>query len=887
MNRTLILLCFFTTGFGHCCSFAQDIAFSNYQNAINTGFYSNNGRLTNQYGESRNDIQVAYQGNNFQAFFTKNGWSYQLKKSLRNNSDTLMAHPALKQATKFSSDSLLISRVQMQWFSSSEVAEFELSEPAGAPLNVYRENFAAENLRAHNKMTWTPALKGIHFEFSCLSETRFKYNVVVAPGADIKSLKCVIKGAERIQVKNNGKTLELLTPCGIIEEEIPQSWQLSDKEVKLPLQVKWSLKGDTAMFELPENYNPALPLVIDPWATYLGGTGGANYDYGEDVATDVSMNVYGTGISTSLFNMATSGTFQTSLAGAEDVYLIRYNSNGTRQWCTYYGGVNTDYAGAVSASGSNILLMAMSTYNTGLATSGTHQSNQQGNIDVLLCRMNTSNGQRIWATYYGGTLDDFAQSVHTDASGNVYVTGYTTSNNGIATSGTFKTSKATTDQDAFVARFNASGSRVWGTYYGGANTEVAFDVTLDVSGNIIIGGYTFSTSNIATTGTHQSFSRGNQEGFVAKLNATGTLLWGTYFGGNQDETVYTLAIDASGRIYAGGYTNSNQFIATTGAFKTSLSGISDGFLFRLNFNGTMNYSTFYGGENDEVIYGIKVDASGNTYFCGYTTSSSGIATSGAYQTTIGGVSDGFTGKFNPSGVRLWCTYYGGPDFEFCRNISLDISSNVIITGYTSSTSGIAKGGAQSTLSGFINAFVAKFNTNGVLPVSWLNVSASAFENYVLVEWSTATETDNDYFTVEHSIDGESFNRLADINGAGNSNTVQTYRYTHKYPGAGTHYYRIRQTDFNGTFDYSPLAVATMHSKTGALVLNGYVKNNQLFLFTNNPDDDIQISALINMSGQDVTAVNSNTPVSISHLPPGIYTAVVSINGISYSYRFIR
>ncbi len=594
MYRTLITLYFFATGLGHCCSFAQDITFSKYQNAIDYGFYNNSGRITNQNGESRNDIEVSYQGNNFQAFFTSGGWSYQLKKSLLYTSDSLKFHRALKQSNKFSSDSLLISRVQMEWLSSSGKGEWILSEPSGAPLNVYRENFAGENLRAHNKMTWKQAFEGIHFEFSSLSETRIKYNVVVEPGADIMSLKCVITGAESIELKNNGKTLELFTPCGIIEEEIPQSWQLSNNQTKIPLQVKWVLKGDTVMFELPENYNPALPLVIDPWATYLGGTGGGNYDYGEDVATDASLNVYATGVSTSLFNLATTGTFQTSLSGAEDVYLVRYNSNGTRQWCTYYGGTNTDYAGSVSASGSNILLMAMSTYNTGLATSGTHQSNQQGSIDMLLCRMNISNGQRTWATYYGGTLDDFAQSVHTDASGNVYVTGYTTSNNGIATSGTFKTSKATNDQDAFVARFNASGSRVWGTYYGGGNTEVAFDVTLDVSGNIIIGGYTFSTSNIATTGSHQSFSRGNQEGFVAKLNATGTLLWGTYFGGNQDETVYTLATDASGRVYAGGYTNSNQFIATTGAFKTSLSGISDGFLFRLNFNGTMNYSTFYG-----------------------------------------------------------------------------------------------------------------------------------------------------------------------------------------------------------------------------------------------------------------------------------------------------
>lgn len=863
---------------------AQELAFSAYQTPEVTGFFTNNGRISDQNGNVRSDIHAAFQGKGFQAFFTSTGWFYQINRSLNKPKSPI------ELLNKTFRDTLSVQRVHFTWlFTTDPGNRYTLSDPAGPLVNVYRENSAFESLRAHKNMTWKSSAEGIRFDFTGMSNVRMKYNIVVDAGADTEQLSCIITGADRIHLKDDGKTLEIATLSGTIEEHIPLSWQILPDGTKIPIAVRWTLHEDTASFILPENYNPMLPLVIDPWSTYLGGTGGGNYEYGEDVTTDASLNVYATGYTTSLFNIATSGTFQTTLSGAEDIYLIRYNSNGTRQWCTYYGGITTDYASSVSATGTNLLIMSMSTYSSGLATTGTHQPNQQGSIDGLICRMNPANGQRIWATYYGGSSDDFSQAVHTDAAGNIFICGYTFSNSGIATSGAFKTSLAFNDQDAFIARFSSAGARIWGTYFGGGNFDVAFDVITDASGNVIIGGYTFSQTNISTSGTHQTILRGNQDGFIARFNASGVRLWGTYFGGNQDETVFTVATDASGRVYAGGYTNSTTFIATPGAFRTTSGGFSDAFLFRLNSNGTMNYATYYGGENDDVVYGIKTDGLNNTYFCGYTTSVTSIATTGARQTSLAGISDGFVGKFNNAGSSLWCTYYGGPDFEFCRNLTLDATANVIITGYTSSTTGIAVNAAQSTLTGFVNAFVAKYTTNGVLPVTWLNVSAKPEKDNILVEWSTSTETNNEFFTVEHSVDGNIFEALDMINGAGNSTIPRSYSYLHIKPGPGTHYYRIRQTDFNGTFDYSIWVSA---STTIPLVDKPIlIKNGEFITLASDKDGEApQVLYVFNSTGMvcDVKPSIDNGRISFSMqgYAPGMYFVTCTQQNQQFTLKFI-
>ena len=318
---------------------------------------------------------------------------------------------------------------------------------------------------------------------------------------------------------------------------------------------------------------------------------------------------------------------------------------------------------------------------------------------------------RAWGTYYTGTGqvwpngEERGNSCITDAAGNVYMVGFTSSNSDIATAGAHQTVYAggpivfgTGGYDAFLVKFNSSGVRQWATYYGGSQDDMGISCAVDASGNVYMIGSTSSTSGIATAGAHETTIN---DGFLVKFNSNGVRQWGTYFEGNGN----ACTTDASGNIYIVGLTNSTSGIATAGAHQTVMSGSGDAFLVKFNSSGVMQWGTYYGGAGVDIGYSCATDASGNVYMSGGTQSTSGIATSGAHQTTI---NDAFLVCFNSSGVRQSGTYYGG-----IKNVcTTDASGNVYMTGYTQSNSGIATTGAHQAVngnSGYSDAFLVKFN----------------------------------------------------------------------------------------------------------------------------------------------------------------------------------
>src|SRR4051812_34488311 len=135
-------------------------------------------------------------------------------------------------------------------------------------------------------------------------------------------------------------------------------------------------------------------------------------------------------------------------------------------------------------------------------------------------------------------------------------------------------------------------------------------------------------------------------------------------------------------------------------------GFSSGQNYRL-------WASYYGGAGYDAAVNITTDASGNVYMTGQTANSTGLATAGAYQTTSGGAEDAFLVKFDGAGTRLWATYFGGPGADFGYGVKTDAAGNVYITGYTESTTGIATAGAyQTTYNNFNDAFIAKFSSSG-------------------------------------------------------------------------------------------------------------------------------------------------------------------------------
>ena len=458
---------------------------------------------------------------------------------------------------------------------------------------------------------------------------------------------------------------------------------------------------------------------VRAWGTYYTGTGQVwpnGEDRGQACITDAAGNVYMVGTTNSNSDIATVGAHQTIYAGGDtiggfsgtDAFLVKFNSSGVRQWATYYGGSEWDYGTscAIDASG-NIYMIGSTSSTSGIATAGAHETTVN---EGFLVKFNSS-GVRQWGTYIEGT----SNACNTDASGNIYIVGLTNSTSGIATAGAHQTVMSGSG-DAFLVKFNSSGVKQWGTYFGGPYTlasgmETGLSCATDALGNVYMTGHTPSTSGIATAGAHQTIYGGSStDAFLVKFNSSGVIQWGTYYGGEGVDIGYSCATDASGNVYMAGDAQQQNLpasgISTIGAHQSAYGGgYSDGFLVKFDSNGLRQWGTYYGGSLLDVSFSCATDASGNVYMSGETQSPTSIATSGAHQTTV---NSAFLVKFNSSGVRQSGTYYGG-----IRTVcTTDASGNVYMTGYTQSNSGIATAGAHQTAkgnSGYNDAFLVKFS----------------------------------------------------------------------------------------------------------------------------------------------------------------------------------
>src|SRR5690606_32005933 len=170
-------------------------------------------------------------------------------------------------------------------------------------------------------------------------------------------------------------------------------------------------------------------------------------------------------------------------------------------WATYYGDVASDEGLGIGTDATgNVYMTGQTNSSTNIATAGAHQTNHGGGSeDGFIVKFSTT-GVRLWGTYYGGTNLDWTHDLVCNTSGDVYVAGHTYSATGIATPGSFQPtySSSTNVYDAFLVKFNSSGTRLWGTYYGDVGHDWAQGLALDPSGNIYMTGHTLNSLNLAT-----------------------------------------------------------------------------------------------------------------------------------------------------------------------------------------------------------------------------------------------------------------------------------------------------------------------------------------------------------------------------------------------------
>jgi len=389
-------------------------------------------------------------------------------------------------------------------------------------------------------------------------------------------------------------------------------------------------------------------------------------------------------------------------------------------WITYYGGGSDDkgYGAATDGSGNVVITGQTSSFDFPVSI-GAFQTSFGGGfgVDAFVVKFDAA-GNRLWATYYGGSSNDQSYEIAIDRSGNVLITGETESANFPVMLGAFQTTHAGGIWDAFVVKFDAGGNRLWATYYGGGDSDWGNGIATDGSGNVVITGYT-SSNNFPVLGAFQSNKAGGSDAFVVKLDALGSRIWATYYGGSGSDYAYGIVIDGSDNVVITGYTFSNNF-PVLGAFQSNKAGGSDAFVVKLDALGSRIWATYYGGSGADHGQCIATDGSGNVLITG-NTSSNNFPVLGAFQMSNAGFSDAFVVKLDGGGNRLWATYLGGSDTEEGWGITVDGSDNIFVCGdtYSFDFQGATPGAFQTTLDpggtpAAEDNYMVKFDANGNL-----------------------------------------------------------------------------------------------------------------------------------------------------------------------------
>ncbi|WAS91329.1 SBBP repeat-containing protein [Nannocystis punicea] len=339
----------------------------------------------------------------------------------------------------------------------------------------------------------------------------------------------------------------------------------------------------------------------------------------------------------------------------------------TLLWSTYYGdGPDATGASDVAFDSNSALVNVGATWATGGIAGNSpgnviHDSTFGGGTlqDGFVTKLDFS-GARQWGTYYGGAGLDFFNRVAVDGSNNVIAFGDTTSSN---TNNVIATVNDTTFGgfiDGMLVKFNANGSRAWGSYVGGNGVDHGNGVCVGSTGTIYVVGSTTSTDLPTATSSHQEDLVGSTDAFIAKISSSGTPLWFTYYGGTGGSTVaHGCVVDSSHNIYVVGDTSATMGIAKSGWDNTN-SGGGDAFLAKFTTNGFLLEATYYGGTEEDAGHAIDLDASGNVYIAGYTESpDTNLDLIDTIGTSLQDERDGFVAKFDTNLDRVWGRYYGG------------------------------------------------------------------------------------------------------------------------------------------------------------------------------------------------------------------------------------
>ena len=708
-----IILLVFLIFLNPLCSDAQKIKNVETQ-STDLVFIENKGQITDQYANTRTDIDFKLKADNGLSIFIGKGalyyqWSKKDPKFYIQNSVPGFADSQVRTETY---------RIDVELLAANNGAECVAEEEQSYTEHYYTAPFSPARggcVHSYKRIIYKNIYPNIDWviyinkvsEAGMMTED-LEYDFVLHPGAKIGDIQIRYNGAQQLIQLADG-SISAVCPMGSISEKAPNTYTQDGHEA---LASKFLLKDNVLSFTVDSRkVDGGTSIVIDPslhWATYYGGSGEDNISR---IACDANGGIYVCGTSTSGSNIATLGAYQGSYMGGNDAYIAKFSTAGSLIWATYYGGSGQDGAAAVACDAWGYLYVAGGTQSSSnIASPGAYQGIFGGFADAFIAKFDSS-GSLLWASYFGGDTLDSGYGVCTDALGNVYICGRTQSSSQIAGIGAQQAVFGGVD-DAFLAKFSGSGSLLWATYYGGSGSDKGNNIACDAQGNVYMTGPTNSNNNIITPLAWQTTFFG-YDAFLVKFNSAGNRLWATYYGGNGNDEASGICTDASGNIYISGLTTSSNNIAGSTAWQSSPNGIMNCFLARFDKAGQRQWGTYYGGNSaysDFEFVGIAVHGTGHIYVALRAAHSSGVASSNAYQSSLAGTENADLAEFDANGQRTWGSYFGTGGTVRSTDVAIDATGYINLCGQVFGPAGsiYTQNAHQAGSGGADDGFLAQF-----------------------------------------------------------------------------------------------------------------------------------------------------------------------------------
>jgi hypothetical protein len=559
-----------------------------------------------------------------------------------------------------------------------------------------------------------------------------EYDFVVAPGADPKAIRFQLEGAKAKLTGDGG--LEYSLGGVKVKQERPVAYQVAGGTRK-PVDANYRLLKDGSVRIQLGAYDRNSELVIDPVLSYSGYLGGTGNDVATGVAIDAAGAVWVAGTTTSdVSSDWVRPPFDSDRNGGKDAFLARMVPDAARGWkldhYTYIGGSDEDNCAAITMAPDGIIYMAGMTYSLDFPLAGNaHQTENKGDAEAFVVRYNP-----LWegafaleyASYLGTTAGEFPTAVAANLKGMVAVVGWT--EGGELPAGALNGALQPSNRggaDAFVYTFDTNaeaGSTLLNTtLFGGNSTDIANAAAMDEDGRVYIAGVTMSSDLPLEGGSYQAFNYGNGDGFLAiidpKQASFDGFKYATYYGGSELDVTMGMKLSKDGTLLLTGYTVSDDFPRSTGAFQTIKNGYVDAWVSKLDPKqggaAFVQYSSLIGGVGTDVGYAIEEDASGSVTIAGYTDSydypvkNPPIAESAAASGMDGFVTSLNLAKTGAEAIN-YSALYGGRGIDVITAIDIAADGGIALAGYsTSKDLVVTAGGAKPNAAGLKTSFFVR------------------------------------------------------------------------------------------------------------------------------------------------------------------------------------